>query len=74
MYGECNASPPYPAPTLYSFSISLGSLGDGTFIVDWVFINDVPIDGPHLPPQHHYSAFTVGSGELSVFHDGFDVL
>ena len=71
--GECNpGNPIYPPPTPYLQSIYLSGVGNGAYSVDWVFINDVPMDGFHLPPQDHYSSFVIESGELAIFRDGFD--
>jgi len=71
--GECNGIPiPPPAPVPYSYSISLGSLADGLYMVDWQFVYQGFDFGPPPPlPHSHYASFTVESGELAVFKDGF---
>ena len=71
--GECNGIPtPPPSPVPYSYSISLGSLADGLYLVDWEFVYQGFLFGPPPPQPHsHYASFSVESGELAIFKDGF---
>ena len=68
-WGDCSpAPPPYPPPTPYQLTQSLGTLADGQYTVTWAYTT-VP---PAVVLVSVQGVLWVESGEVAIFHGSFE--
>ena len=66
--GECAGNSPLSdsAPQPYSFTVDLGVLPDGRYLVTWSFVGD------YMPTSTYKATFIVADGQVSIFVDTFE--
>jgi hypothetical protein len=68
LWGDCNIAPPYPPPTPYLISQSLGALADGQYNVYWSYTTVPPV----VTLTQVQNTLWVESGEVAIFRGSFE--